>query len=63
MTKFTKQQNARRYRLHRAVRRMGYAVNAWQRFVLVDQDQAVFPEKVMILKTDFQYKFQYKINI
>jgi len=63
MITFTKQQNGRRYRLHRAVRRLGYAVNAWQRFILVDQAQTVFPDKVMILKNEFQYKFQLTINI
>jgi len=58
---FSKKENARRYRLHRAVRRLGYTVNAWQRFILVDQAQTVFPNKVMILKTEYKYKFQSKI--
>ena len=44
MSKFTKEQNKRRYRLHRQAKKQGFCVHAWRRMVLITPEQELPPQ-------------------
>ena len=60
MTKFTKEQNRHRYRLHRQSRKAGFAIHAWRRMVFIAPEQGELPPPVMELKNKYRYILQPK---
>ena len=61
MTKFTKEQNRHRYRLHRQARKAGFAIHAWRRIVFIAPEQeGELPPPVMELKNKYRYILQPK---
>ena len=58
----TKQQHAKRYRLHRKVRNLGFSCNARKREVSVNPDIDVLPPPVKELQTIFRYNIQTSIQ-
>lgn len=53
----TKKQHAKRYRLHRCLRKKGYTVIARNREVLINDDTPVI-KQVATLRDEFQYNLQ-----
>lgn len=53
----TKKQHAKRYRLHRFLRKKGYIVNARNREVLINSDTPII-KQVSTLRDEIQYNLQ-----
>ena len=60
MSNWTKKQHAKRYRLHRKARYLGYIVDARNRTVLVEIDGLIPP--VIALQKEFKYNLQVTIK-